>query len=289
MTQQNSNMTDKQALNALKQHGGNIVMVIVIALAGFFGWQFYQNNYAKVDTVAADSYTLIGEKNDDITAKQQTAVDETAKAELAKEQETLFADIDKLVATHGETAYAWQALMIKARQQTDGGDYAGATDTLKKAQAINLDDEGLSAITTLRLAQAVLASGEVDNALSLANGAMPKAFEPSRQELLGDIYVAKNDIDNAKKAYEQAWQALTERGTGRSLLSLKMQSLGMNPTPIKPKNVVVAQAPQAPQAQPAQEAQPSPEAQTGDEAKGMNDSTNPTETSNQEEKTDDNN
>lgn len=241
MTQQNSNMTDKQALNALKQHGGNIVMVIVIALAGFFGWQFYQKNYAKVDTVAADSYTLIGEKNDDITAKQQTAVDETAKAELAKEQETLFADIDKLVATHGETAYAWQALMIKARQQTDGGDHAGATDTLKKAQAINLDDEGLSAITTLRLAQAVLASGEVDNALSLANGAMPKAFEPSRQELLGDIYVAKNDIDNAKKAYDLAWQALTERGTGRSLLSLKMQSLGMNPTPIKPKNVVVAE------------------------------------------------
>ncbi len=235
-------MTDKQALNALKQHGGNIVMVAVLALAGFFGWQFYQKNYAKVDTVAADSYTLIGEKNDGIIAKQQTAVDDTAKAELAKEQEELFADIDKLVATHGETAYAWQALMIKARQQTDGGDYAGATDTLKKAQTINLDDEGLSAITTLRLAQAMLASGDVNNALSLANGAMPKAFEPSRQELLGDIYVAKNETEDAKKAYDLAWQALTERGTERSLLSLKMQSLGMNPTPIKPKNVVVAES-----------------------------------------------
>lgn len=284
---QNSNTTDKQqALNTLKQHGGNIVMVIAIALAGFFGWQFYQNNYAKVDTVAADSYTLIGEKNDELATKQQGTLDETAKAELAKEQEALFADIDKLVETHGETAYAWQALMIKARQQTDSGDYAGAVDTLKKAQAINLDDEGLSAITTLRLAHAQLANGEADEALSLANGALPKAFEPSRQELLGDIYVSKNDTDNAKKAYEQAWQALTERGNGRSLLSLKMQALGLNPTPIQPKNVVVAQAPQA---QPAQEAQPSQEVQTGDEAKGMNDSANPTETSNQEEKTDDNN
>lgn len=225
--------TDKQAMSALKQHGNKIVWAIIIALAGYFGWNFYQKNYAKIDTVAADSYTLISEKN-------EALANQTDKVALAKEQEALFADIDKLVAEHGKTAYAWQALMIKARHQSDGGHHGEAVTTLKQAEAINLDDAGLTAITKLRLGQSLLAAGNTDEALGIANGEFPKAFESSKQELLGDIYVQKNDIENAKKAYQVAWDGLSERGESRSLLSLKMQSLGMMPTPIAPKYQVVA-------------------------------------------------
>lgn len=231
-------VNDKQAMSALKKHGGKIVWVIVGVLAGYFGWEFYQKNYAKIDTVAADSYTLISEKNDALTLGRQNSADEATKAELAKEQEALFADIDKLVAGHGETAYAWQALMIKARHQADAGDFKGAIATLTQARGIDLQDEGLSAINTLRLAQATLANGDAEGALTLANQSMPEAFTPSRQELLGDIYVAKNDTENAKKAYDEAWNILVERQEVRSLLSLKMQMLGMTPKPITPKSAV---------------------------------------------------
>lgn len=231
--------TDKQAMSALKQHGNKIVWAIILVLAGYFGWEYYQKHYAKVDTVAADSYTLISEKNDALAlGRQMPDLDEQTMAELNKEQQALFADIDKLVTEHGKTAYAWQALMIKARQQSDSADHQGAVETLKKASTINLDDEGLSAITTLRLAQATLATKDSDTAMSLANQSLPQAFEPSRQELLGDIYVAKNDTDNAKKAYEMAWGILAERGEERSLLSLKMQALGMTPAPIIQESVV---------------------------------------------------
>lgn len=233
-------VNDKQAMSALKKHGNKIVWAIIIVLASYFGWEYYQKNYAKIDTVAADFYTQIAERNDALNlGLENPDLDDTAKAELDKEKATLFTDIDKLVASHGKTAYAWQALMIKARHQSDGADHAGAIDTLKKAQAINLDDEGLSAITTLRLAQATLATGDSDTAMSLANQTMPKGFEPSRQELLGDVYVAKNDTDNAKKAYDTAWGLLKERKENRSLLSLKMQALGMTPEAILPDSVVV--------------------------------------------------
>lgn len=234
-------VNDKQAMQALKQHGEKIVWAIVLVLAAFFGWQFYQKNYAKVDAVAADSYTAITERNDALSlAAQNPDLDATAKANLVKEQEALYADIDKLVAAHGKTVYAWQALMIKARHQTDGEQYAEAVKTLEQAQALELGDEGLTAITKLRLAQVLLASGGTDKALELANATLPKAFEASRQELLGDIYVAKNDTENAKQAYGAAWEALRERQESRALLSLKMQALGMTPTPIEAKAPVVA-------------------------------------------------
>lgn len=239
--------TDKQAMSALKQHGSKIVWAILIALAGYFGYDYYQKNYAKVDTVAADGYSQISEKNDALALAWQSQMDDTLKAELDKEKQALFTDIDKLVAGHGKTAYAWQALMTKARHQSDDGDFEGAMATLKQAQGIDLQDEGLSAITKLRLAQATLASGDADGALKIASDTMPEAFLPSRQELLGDIYVAKNDIDNAKKAYEEAWRVLSERGEVRSLLSLKMQALGMTPTPITEPEVVSMPSTQAQQ------------------------------------------
>lgn len=226
-------VNDKQAMSALKKHGGNIVWAIILVLAGYFGWQFYQKNYAKIDTVAADSYTLISEKNDELAS-------ESDKEKLATEQKTLFTDIDKLVSEHGSTVYAWQALMIKARHQSDNGQHDEAVATLKQATTINLDDKGLTAITNLRLGQSLLASGKADEALAVVNGEFPSSFTGSKQELLGDIYVAKNEADNAIKAYQNAWDTLAERHESRSLLSLKMQALGMNPTPIAPKAVVVA-------------------------------------------------
>lgn len=84
-------VNDKQAMSALKQHGNKIVWAVILVLAGYFGWDFYQKNYAKVDTVAADSYTLITEKND-------AFVHQADKEALGRDQQALFADIDKLVA-----------------------------------------------------------------------------------------------------------------------------------------------------------------------------------------------
>lgn len=226
-------VNDKQAMSALKMHGNKIVWAVILVLVGYFGWDFYQKNYAKIDTVAADSYTLITEKNNEFTHQ-------TDKETTAKNQETLFADIDELVVNHPKSAYAWQALMIKARHQSDNGQHTKASATLRQASQMNLDDEGLTAITKLRLGQSLMAEGSIDEALTLVNGEFPRAFTSSKQELLGDIYVLKNDDDNAKQAYQLAWNELSERGESRSLLNLKMQALGMTPTTITPKHQVVA-------------------------------------------------
>ena len=228
----NSPNTDN-SMQALKQYGSYIVTAILLALAAYFGWTYWQNNHARVDTVAADHYADIQRLNEEVSlASQNTDLETEAQASLAESRKQLDKDIDALVSTHGNSVYAWQALMIKARQQVDNDDFKGAGETFKKALAIDLGDAGLQAITRLRYAKTLLAAGDADAALAEANNDMPSSFEASQQELLGDIYLAQDNKDAAVKSYNNAWELLRNRQETRAVLALKMESLGIVPEPI---------------------------------------------------------
>ncbi|MFP3454718.1 tetratricopeptide repeat protein [Psychrobacter sp. SIMBA_152] len=221
------------SMQALKQYGSYIVTAILLALAAYFGWTYWQNNHARVDTVAADQYADIQQLNEEVKlASQNPDLEAEAQEALTQSRSQLDKDIDTLVGTHGESVYAWQALMIKARQQVDNDDFAAATETFKKALAIDLGDAGLEAITRLRYAKTLLAAGDTDAALSEANNDMPSSFEASQQELLGDIYLAQDNKDSAIKSYSNAWELLRSRQETRAVLALKMESLGITAEPI---------------------------------------------------------
>ena len=224
------------SMQALKQYGSYIVTAILLALAAYFGWTYWQNNHARVDTVAADHYADIQRLNEEVSlASQNPDLEAEAQASLAESRKQLDKDIDALVSTHGNSVYAWQALMIKARQQVDNDDFKGAGETFKKALAIDLGDAGLQAITRLRYAKTLLAAGDADAALAEANNDMPSSFEASQQELLGDIYLAQDNKDAAVKSYNNAWELLRNRQETRAVLALKMESLGVVAEPIEPQ------------------------------------------------------
>ncbi len=224
------------SMQALKQYGSYIVTAILLALAAYFGWTYWQNNHARVDTVAADHYADIQRLNEEVSlASQNPDLETEAQASLAESRKQLDKDIDALVSTHGNSVYAWQALMIKARQQVDNDDFKGAGETFKKALAIDLGDAGLQAITRLRYAKTLLAAGDADAALAEANNDMPSSFEASQQELLGDIYLAQDNKDAAVKSYNNAWELLRNRQETRAVLALKMESLGVVAEPIEPQ------------------------------------------------------
>lgn len=238
----NSPNTDN-SMQALKQYGGNIITIILLALAGYFGWTYWQNNHARVDTVAADQYADIQLLNEKVNlAGQNPDLEAEALATLTDDRKLLSSNIDSLVNTHGDSVYAWQALMIKARSQVDSEDFKGAAASLKKALAIDLGDAGLNAITRLRYAQVLLALGDTDAALAEANNELPPSFEPSQQELLGDIYQAKGNNELAVKSYNNAWNLLKARQESRAVLALKMESLGIYPDPIEPQASLVQAA-----------------------------------------------
>ncbi len=235
------------SMQALKQYGSYIVTAILLALAAYFGWTYWQNNHARVDTVAADQYADIQQLNEEVNlASQNPDLEAEAQEALTQSRSQLDKDIDTLVSTHGESVYAWQALMIKARQQVDNDDFAAATETFKKALAIDLGDAGLEAITRLRYAKTLLAAGDTDAALSEANNDMPSSFEASQQELLGDIYLAQDNKDSAIKSYSNAWELLRSRQETRAVLALKMESLGITAEPIAEQTSLI-QEPSAPE------------------------------------------
>ena len=226
----NNSNGDPQSMEKLKQAAGYIIGAILLALAGYFGWTYFQNSGMKEDTVAADKYAAIEKTNDELMGQPEGNADVSKK---------LNADIDKLVAEHGNTVYAWQALMIKSRNAVDANDMKTATEVLKKALEIDLKDPGLHSITQLRYATVLLADGNVDEALTQASKDVPVAFEASQQELLGDIYSAKKDKEKALRAYQNAWSLLSKRHEERPFLRLKLENLGINPEPIEPADQIV--------------------------------------------------
>ncbi|MCC3345185.1 YfgM family protein [Psychrobacter sanguinis] len=226
----NNSNGDPQSMEKLKQAAGYIIGAILLALAGYFGWTYFQNSGMKEDTVAADKYAAIEKTNDELMGQPEGNADVSKK---------LNADIDKLVAEHGNTVYAWQALMIKSRNAVDANDMKTATEALKKALEIDLKDPGLHSITQLRYATVLLADGNVDEALTQASKDVPVAFEASQQEILGDIYSAKKDKEKALRAYQNAWSLLSKRHEERPFLRLKLENLGINPEPIEPADQIV--------------------------------------------------
>ena len=231
------------SMQALKQYGSYIVTAILVALAAYFGWTYWQNNHARVDTVAADQYADIQRLNEEVNlASQNPDLEAEAQASLEQSRGQLDKDIDALVSTHGESIYAWQALMIKARQQVDSDDFAAATETFKQALAIDLGDAGLEAITRLRYAKTLLATGDADAALAEAKNDMPSSFEASQQELMGDIYLVQDNKDSAIKSYNNAWELLRGRQETRAVLALKMESLGLTPEPIAEQTALIQES-----------------------------------------------
>ena len=226
---------EQQSLSALKQYGGYIVSAIMLVLAGYFGWTYWQKHGGNIDTAAANDFAKIqSDQNNIETLTTQAASDTKAQAQLATAQANLAKDLREFVAKHDNSVYTWQALMLQAKQQTDQNDLKAAAATLQKASQLTLKDEGLKAIAILRQAQVLLSDNQADAAQKRLQSPLPAAFEASKLEILGDIANQQGDKKAAATHYQKAWQLIEQRNQNnpnpqdRALLRIKMDSLGLS-------------------------------------------------------------
>jgi len=126
-----------------------------------------------------------------------------------------------------DSPQAVQAQLVMAKLAYDKADYAGAEKALKKVENAKDGDAGLLQVVKLRLAYAQLAQKKYDEALKTLAAVNDPAFKATADEARGDVYVAKNDIENAKKVYQSAWDALLERKEERQILQIKLESVGV--------------------------------------------------------------
>ncbi|VXB16573.1 putative membrane protein [Enhydrobacter sp. AX1] len=226
---------EQQSLGALKQYGGYIVSAIMLVLAGYFGWSYWQKHGGNIDTAAANDFAKIqSDQNNIETLTTQAATDTKAQAQLATAQTNLGKDLGEFVAKHDNSVYTWQALMLQAKQQTDKNDLKAAAATLQKASQLTLNDDGLKAIAILRQAQVLLSDNQADAAQKRLQSPLPAAFEASKLEILGDIANQRGDKKAAATHYQKAWQLIEQRNQNnpnpqdRALLRIKMESLGLS-------------------------------------------------------------
>ena len=226
---------EQQSLSALKQYGGYIVSAIMLVLAGYFGWSYWQKQGGNIDTAAANDFAKIqSDQNNIETLTTQAATDTKAQAQLATAQANLAKNLHEFVAKHDNSVYTWQALMLQAKQQTDKNDLKAAAATLQKASQLTLKDDGLKAIAILRQAQVLLSDNQADAAQKRLQSPLPAAFEASKLEILGDIANQQGDKKAAATHYQKAWQLIEQRNQNnpnpqdRALLRIKMESLGLS-------------------------------------------------------------
>lgn len=225
---------EEEQIESLKRfwqdYGTPILVGLVLAVAVFLGWSYWQKSRIADATKAAQTFQEM------LSAVQRSQVnpdDKAANTDVLRFGKTL-------KEAHGNTPYAVSAGLLLARQAADRNDFKEAEKQLRWVLE-QKPGEADRLLATARLARVLASQQKHDEALALLvkeTGA--GGFTPTLEELKGDIYQAQGKTAEARSAYEAAAKALQERDERRPLLELKMADVGL--APLEPKKDEKAKA-----------------------------------------------
>ncbi len=192
----------------LSENGSAIVMGLVIAFGGLFGFKQWQSW--------------------EVSNKQQAAIEFEVMNELlsAGQLDAAMSNFQTLQDEFTSSPYTSMAAIQMARSRLDASQPELAI-SLYEFVVENGYPRAMSIIARARLARVHLGEGAADKALELilAESDIP-GFEARYAEIRGDIYQAQGNSDQAIVAYLEALNTL-EAGEGdRVTLVLKLESLG---------------------------------------------------------------
>lgn len=201
--------TEEEQVEALKewwkQNGLAIIGGAVLgisALLGWRGWGLYQGKQA---TEASDIFAVVQE------------------AVASNDINALNKQVNNLSTNYASTPYASLAVLHQAKIQIEREDNVVAEESLRWVLN-NSKQDSVQDVARLRLARLLIADNKVDQALEMANSVISDAYASLVNEIRGDIFVVKGEIEQAKGAYDQAMQEAS--GGGVEYLQLKRNELG---------------------------------------------------------------
>ena len=132
---------------------------------------------------------------------------------------------EQIEKDYGSTPYADQARLLVARMYVETGEYAKAEALLGQVAA-QARDEALRDIALVRRARVLIQMDKADDALALLKPDAAGAFTAIQQDVRGDAYHAKGDMEAARTAYAQALEAEPALAPDeRQVVELKLQDL----------------------------------------------------------------
>ncbi len=195
-----------RALNAWWNENGRSVIAGVIigvgTLIGWKGWDTYQEQQA---LEASDRYNQMRE------------------AILAQNVESVAAQAEQLKQNYSSTPYAsWSALAL-AKVQESKDNPNGAIDNLQWV-IDNSQQDTVITLAKLRLARVYIANANLPKAEALLDQSYPLAYDSLLQELRGDLYSQRGDLQAARDAYDKAISS--SESADIEYLKMKRDSLG---------------------------------------------------------------
>lgn len=192
----------------LKENGGAILMGLVIAFGGLFGfrqWQGWEENQ-----------------------RQRASAEFEVMSELLAENQldSAMANYQILKDDFSDSPYASLAALQMARARLEAGQADLAVNLLRYV-ADNGTPRAIRMIARERLARVLLDQGQPQEAMAMLDANTDvTGFEAAFAEVRGDIHAALGQNEQAIASYQTALDAL-EAGVGdRNFLELKLRSLG---------------------------------------------------------------
>lgn len=201
-----------------KSYGFIIVLGLVLSLGSVYGYKAWHKHKQEQAQAASALYNSV---LDIVLVGEGRALTDEQKATLDHLNATLKVDA-------AGSIYAQFTALFKARNAVVEGDLTAAVDELKWLLLQTLERE-IEIVARMRLAQVLLAQGgEIRQieALELLNQiSQPGAFNGSYSEVRGDVLLALNRRDDARKAYQKAVDATDASGSRRLLMQMRLDDL----------------------------------------------------------------
>lgn len=203
----------------LEENGVSLVVTIVLALGGVFGYRAWENSVLETGQAASAVY-------DDLTsavtvARGQPLSDVKLQTGKALSQE--------LKDQYGGSTYSIFAALQMAKVYVGQGDLDSAEAELRWALENGATDS-LEVITRIRLAKVLAEKEAYNEALAVLGKKMDlNAHKSTWEEVRGDVLYAKGDMTEAREAYQYAVNALDE-GDNRPYLTMKLEDMTVVPS-----------------------------------------------------------
>jgi predicted negative regulator of RcsB-dependent stress response len=162
-----------------------IIAGLVIGLGGIYGYRYWQDGQQNVISSASDVYQSLVKKYQD-----------SEDADISQE-------LSQLKEQYPDTSYYMFGELFAAKQQSSKGDFEAAEKTLQAIMPLAEESQFADLVRT-RIARVQLQAGNADDVISTLGGSNSEAFVTIAEELRGDAYVLKGDIENARTAYQAA-------------------------------------------------------------------------------------
>lgn len=209
--------TEEEQVEAIKkwwnENGKSLIITIVVVLAGYFGWNGYQENQRVQGEAASSIYQQLVNKATKPLA-DQTEADKT-------EIETVAA---QLKAEFPNSLYAKFAGLYLAKFAIEANNFEAAAAELQAL--VDAGDKGpIAYLAQVRLARVFIQQEKLDEALALVATTPEASFAAQYEEVKGDVLFAKGDLAKALSAYQAARAAATSLGINTQVLLRKIDDL----------------------------------------------------------------